>query len=196
MSSTKTCHCSCRHVCPQYWSQTVGLTECFVLSMLVVNWMCSSNKEVLPTERHSGMSNTICPGFLPSKGNIGSEKHLSSLQPIMPSVWNFKFRYVFVYKKKNVILIITKHVLYKECFPDELNYLFCFNVYVRTATALWYILSVLLERPGTVEWVVSCDYNSMDKTNNCVCCVVNLCETQCLYHVISQNIFIKTMLLM
>lgn len=34
---------------------------------------------------------------------------------------------VFVYKK-NVILIITKHVLYKECFPDELNYLFYFNV--------------------------------------------------------------------
>lgn len=71
----------------------------------------------------------------------------------MPSIWNLKFRYVFVYKK-NVILIITKHVLYKECFPDELNYLFCFNVYVRTAMALWYILSVLLERTPRDSWMI------------------------------------------
>lgn len=76
---------------------------------------------------------------------------------------------MYLFINKNVILIITKHALYKESFPDELNYLFCFNVYVRTAMALWYILSVLLERPGTVEWqhlltVVSCDYDSMDKT--------------------------------
>lgn len=37
---------------------------------------------------------------------------------------------MYLFIKKNVILIITKHVLYKECFPDKLNYLFCFNVYV------------------------------------------------------------------
>lgn len=29
------------------------------------------------------------------------------------------------------------------------------------------------------------------KQNNCVCCVVSLCETQCLYHVIFRNIFIE-----
>lgn len=28
----------------------------------------------------------------------------------------------------------------------------------------------------------------MDKTNDCVCCVVSLCETQCLYHVIFRKI--------
>lgn len=56
-----------------------------------------------------------------------------------------KFRYVFVYKK-NVILIITDHVLYKECFPDKLNCLFCFKVYVLFMNCydgpLIYILSV------------------------------------------------------
>lgn len=93
-----------------------------------------SMNKALCTVRFAGMSNTYCPGILPSKGNVGSENIF-----VLPSThyafnMKFKFRYVFVYKK--IILIITKHDLYKECFPDELNYLYCFNVYVQTAMAL------------------------------------------------------------
>lgn len=79
-----------------------------------------------PTVRLAGMSNTICPGFLPSKGKHRIRKHICPhFNPLCLQYEILKFRYVFVYKK-NVILIITKHVLYKECFPDELNYLFLF----------------------------------------------------------------------
>lgn len=71
----------------------------------------------------------------PSKGSIGSE-NIFVLTPTHYA-FNMKFlnldMYLFI---KNVILIITEHVLYKECFPDELIYLFCFNVYVQTAMAL------------------------------------------------------------
>lgn len=65
---------------------------------------------------------------------------------------------------------------------------FCFNAHVRPATALWYILSDLLERPGTVEWrhllflVIMIQW-----TEQTTASVVSLCETQCL----SKNIFIE-----
>ena len=57
---------------------------------------------------------------------MGGKKDLASTH----YAFNMKFKVldIYVYTKK-VSLIITKHVLYVICFPDDkLNYLFYFNV--------------------------------------------------------------------
>lgn len=88
----------------------------------------------------------------------------------MPSILNLKFRYVFVYKK--IILIITKHVLYKECFPDELNYLFCFNVFVQSALAPWCVGFVGMPRDSrTAAFADLCDlrFDGQNKQPHLLC---------------------------
>lgn len=148
----------------QVWSHA----DCFVLSMMVFYWMFWSNKDPTPQTPHRNVKHI--------KGNKKIlTTYFSSLQPIMPSVWKLKFRYVFV--NKNVILIITKHVLYKECFPDELNYLFCCNVYELLRPSNLFYPFVREKAQGTF-WITTnvkscfCDSDLMDRNKRLrlLCC--------------------------
>lgn len=74
-SQRKSLQWSRHHVCPQSWCQTVGPIKCFVLSMLVVNWMCPSNKEVLLFVKQECQIQFVL-GFCPVRENVGFGKHI------------------------------------------------------------------------------------------------------------------------
>ena len=72
------------------------------------------------------MSNLPLISFCKGKYIFGGKKDLAPTH----YAFNMKFKVLDIYVyTKNVSLIITKHVLYVICFPDDkLNYLFYFNV--------------------------------------------------------------------